>query len=329
MRSFGSRSVAVAVVGGVLALGTAPAVGASVPAPAPSRATCEAFADYFQVEYLVAFATAFASLGDANDADKAATEIADTFHLILSPKMERVTRTLARGTSPALRSLFRRQSAAFAAGVELLAGAGITKAQLASLASLDLGPNTDLQAVFGDVRLDKQELDAAVADFHDDAQSLDLNAGTPRQQRAFAAAGTACGVFPTSDLDCADVVTTDEAAALLGGPTTVKSEDGTCVYALSTAATGGTTELAIDVYESSLAFDRLTQFAENPNIPGVGDAAVSIGGFSSFSSTNSCGRTVIAKQGERTVTVAACTGDTTPSVEALAGIANDVLARAT
>ena len=84
---------------------------------------------------------------------------------------------------------------------------------------------------------------------------------------------------------------------------------------------------AVDVYASSLAYDRLAASAQKQGVSGVGDAAVTVDGFNAFSSSKACGRTLIAKQGERTVVVAACTGATPPSAETLVGVANNVLAR--
>lgn len=328
MRSW-KRRVLPAVVGALLV------VGASSPASAapreravlaPTRAACEAFADYFQVEYLVAFASTFAGIGDKQKAEATRAEIRDTFHLLLSPKLEQVTRTLADGSDPALSKLFVRQAKGFARGVALLEGVGLTKQQIQILSELDLKPETDLQQVVGDVNLDKAELKRAVKKFAASATSIDLNQATSRERRAFAAAGTACGVFP-ADVTCSQVVTTDEAAALLGVPATAKNEDGTCTYTGPPDKSRDAAELAVDVYESSLAFDRIAGSAQSQSVPGVGDAAVAVDGFSSFSSVKTCGRTLIVKQGERTVVVAACTGDTLPSTEALAGIATNVLAR--
>jgi hypothetical protein len=293
---------------------------------APTRAACEAFADYFQIEFLVAFASAFADIGDGKKAKETATEIRDTFHLILSPKLEQVTRTLADGTDPALRKLFVRQAKGFGRGVALLEDVGLTKGQIQTLSELDLKPQTDLQQVVGDVDLDKQELKRAVKRFGSSAKSIDLNQATSKEQRAFADAGSACGVFPV-DVSCSKVVTTDEATGLLGGLVTTTSKDGTCTYTGPADKSQDAAELAVDVYQSSLTFDRITESVQNQSVPGVGDAAVALDGFNSFSSVKSCGRTLVAKQGERTVVVAACTGDTRPSAEALAGIATNVLAR--
>jgi hypothetical protein len=293
---------------------------------APTRAACEAFADYFQVEFLVAFASAFAGIGDKQKAQATAVEIRDTFHLLLSPKLEQVTRTLADGTDPALRKLFVRQTRGFARGVALLEGVGLTKEQIQKLSELDLKPETDLQKVVGDVNLDKEELKRSVKKFAASAKSIDLNEATSKERRAFTAAGSACGVFPV-DISCSKVVTPDEATALLGGPVTTKNEDGTCTYTTSVDASHDDAELAVDVYESSLAFDRVTESAQHQVVPGVGDAAVAVDGFNSFSHVSTCGRTLVMKQGERTVVVAACAGDLPPSAEALAGIATNALAR--
>jgi hypothetical protein len=301
------------------------AAGSSRPAKAPTREACQAFADYFQVEYLVAFAAAFAGLGDKQQAKQTAADIRNTFHLILSPKLERIAETLADGTSPPLHKLFVAQAKAFGKGVALLEGVGLTKAQIQELATVDLKPETDLQAVVGDVDLDEQELERAAKKFGAVADSIDLETATPKEQRAFRDAGLSCGVFPV-DVDCSEIVTDDEASALLGVAATGTNEDGTCTY---TGESTGRDDavLAVDVYESSLAFDRLTESAQNQDVPGVGDGATAVEGFNSFSSIKTCGRTLFVKDGERTVVVAVCAGDTPPSAETLAGVTNDVLDR--
>ena len=328
MRSWKSR-VLPGVVGALLVIGAPPPASAAARPrlmQAPTRAACEAFADYFQVEYLVAFASAFAGIGDKEKAKATAVEIRDTFHLLLSPKLEQVTRTLADGTDPALRKLFVRQARGFARGVALLEGVGLTKEQIQKLSELDLKPETDLQKVVGDVNLDKAELKRSVKKFGASAKSIDLNEATSKERRAFTAAGSACGVFPVG-VNCARVVTPDEAAAVLGGEATTKNQDGTCTYTSSAGNGGDAPELAVDVYQSSLAFDRLGTSAQGQGVPGVGDEAAVVDGFNAFSSTNTCGRTLFVKQAEQTVVVAACTGATSPSTEALAGIATNVLAR--
>jgi len=328
MRLWKNRGLAT-LVGALLLAGAASpasAVPRELPAKTPTRAACEAFADYFQVEYLVAFASAFAGIGNKKKAAATAAEIRDTFHLLLSPKLEQVTRTLADGTDPTLRKLFVRQNRGFARGVALLARVGLTKEQIQTLSELDLKPETDLQQVIGDVNLDKQELKRSVKKFAPSSKDIDLNRATPKEQRAFSDAGSACGVFPVG-VNCARVVTPDEAAAVLGGEATTKNEDGTCTYAGPAANGGDAPELAVDVYQSSLAFDRLSTSAQGESVPGVGDAAAVVDGFNAFSSTNTCGRTLFVKQAEQTVVVAACTGDTLPSTDALTGIATNVLAR--
>lgn len=324
-----ARVIAIVVGAGLVLGATIPAAAARQgrATPEPSPAACEAFADYFQIEFLIAFASAFASLSDSKDAAASATQIRDTLHLILSPKLEQVARILARGTDSPLRALFTQHAEAFGAGVDLLEGVGLTKRQVRALSKLDLKPDTDLQAVVGDVNLNKKKLNAAAATFHDAAKAVDLNRATSKQKQAFRAAGIVCGVFPDGDLDCEQVVTPDEAAALLGTPATAKNEDGTCVYTPRTPVKGDDTELAVDMYKSALAFDRLAVSAQNQTVPGVGDAAVALDGFASFSNTKSCGRTFITKQGERTVVVASCAGTSAPSVEALAAVASNVLTR--
>ncbi len=332
------RAVAL-FVGALLVLGaSAPAMASSSAkgSTPPTRDACEAFADYFQIEYLVAFASAFAQLGDKKSAKAAAAEIRDNFHLILSPKLEQVTKTLAAGTDPVVRKLFAQQAATFAKGVALLEGLGLSKDQIQKIAAVDLKPDTDLQQVVGEVNLDKKKLKAAVKTFGASAKSVDINEATSKQRAAFSDAGTACGVFP-DHVDCSKIVTTAEATALLGSSAKVANDDGTCTYtgaapsspdSASQSSTGqDPVQLSVDVYASSLTFDRLTESGQHESVPNVGDEAVAVDGFTAFSSFKTCGRTLITKQAQRTVVVAACTGDTAPSTESLAGIATNVLTR--
>lgn len=316
-----------AVAVAALLLGTVPVAAAPAAGTDPTPEACEAFADYFQIEFLIAFASAFAQVGEKQDAEKAQDAIRDNFHLILSPKLEQVTQTLADGTDPSLRKLFKQQQQAFAKGVALLEGVGLSKDQIEKLSTVELTPDTDLQAVVGDVDLDKKALAKAVKKFGASADSIDITDATSKQKTAFTAAGASCGVFPVG-VSCKVAVTNDEAVALLGAPVTVAKDDETCVYTASdTTGASDDVELAVDVYDSALAFDRLTKSTQNQSVPGVGDAAIAADGFTSFSSAKTCGRTLFVKQGERTVVVAACNGDTPPSAEALAGIATNVLAR--
>jgi hypothetical protein len=326
----GRRTAAATLVGVLLLLAATAPVAAADPKPSaqpPTRGACEAFADYFQIEYLVAFASAFASLGGKQQPKDAEAQIRDTFHLILSPKLQKITETLAAGTRPPARRLFVQQGKVYAKGVALLEGVGLTKDQIQKLSELDLKPETDLQQVIGDVQLDKQELNRAVKKFGATTANLDLNEATAKERAAFQAAGTACGVFPAA-LDCATVVTRAEAGSLLGATPKVANEDGTCTYTVAARSAGGDDAvLAVDAYKSSLAYDRLTSSAQNQAVPGVGDAAVAVDGFNAFSSIKTCGRTLITKQAEQTVVVAACTGAPLPTTDALAGVATKVLER--
>jgi hypothetical protein len=326
MRSPRVVLVAAVATAGLL-LGAVPATAARPAAGTPpSPDACEAFSDYFQIEFLVAFASAFAQVGDQKDAAKAEAEIRNSFHLLLSPKLEQVTQTLAEGTGAPLRKLFRQQAKAFGKGVAMLDDLGLTAEQIQKLADVELTAETDLQAVVGEVDLDKQELSRATKKFGATADSIDINGATAKQKDAFSAAGSACGVFPVGG-ECKALVTADEAEAFLGAPAETADDDGTCTYTAKAGSAQNDLELAVDVYESTLAYDRLTASSQNQSVPGVGDAAIAVDGFNAFSSIKTCGRTLFVKQGDRTVVVAACAGDTPPTAESLVGIANNVLAR--
>ncbi len=332
MPSWKRRTVALAL-GAILVLGaSAPAMASSVakdPKP-PTRAACAAFVDYFQIEVLVALASGFAQAGNKKKSEKTANNIRDTFRLVLSPKLQQVTQTLADGTDPAVRTLFAQAAKAYGRGVALLEGAGLSKTQIAKLAKFDLKPDMDLQQVVGDVNLSKQKLKQAVKEFSSSfsssAAQVDPKRATSKQRSGFQALSSSCGASPV-EVDCSSIVTADEAAAFLGVAVTTENDDGPCTYTGPDDEDGRAAELAVSVWSSLLIYDQLTEGVPSQSVPGVGDAAVVINGFSTEGRGGTCGRTLFVKQGEHTVSVAACTGDTDPTTEALAGVANSVLAR--
>jgi hypothetical protein len=295
-------------------------VVAATAAPAPasrariSAAGCDAFADYFTIEFLVAFASAFAGLGDELGTDGAAKgkknpvtkeDIQDVFHLVFSPKLEAVTATLAREAPKSIRGLFARQRDVFARGVHQLAGIGLTKRQLAALAKLDLKPDTDIKSVLGDVDLPKAELTAAAREFGKHADDLDLNDVVSKdQQRDFQRTGATCGVFPVTGLDCKSLVSTDLTRALVGGTAKVTNDQGTCTYAGPKDPGGDEPVMMIDVYKTPRAFGRLVEQLQGGE--SIDEDTHLSQGFSTFSSTKTCGKTLYGRTSDSTVVIAVC-----------------------
>jgi len=287
-------------------------VGASTRRAPLSNKTCDAFVDYFQIEFLVAFANAFAGVGQdsgtgvgGNDRSPTREQVQDTFHLILSPKLEVLTGTLARGGPKSIRSLFARQQAVFARGIRLLGDAGLTKSQLEALANLDLSPDTDVSQVLGDVKLSKRKIAAAAKEFGKHSGDLNLDdKTTPAQQRAFLKAGTGCGVFPGTDAACDELVSNELQRRLLGGATTVKDDQGSCTYTGPKDAHGDEPVLIVDLYGSQRTFDRLVEQLQGGEK--VNPDTYLTEGFSSFANTKTCGRTLYSKTADGTLVVALC-----------------------
>jgi hypothetical protein len=293
----------------VLTIAGPATAGASTPRQKLSNEACDGFADYFTIEFLVAFASAFAGLGgESAKADDGSTvtadDVANTFHLIFSPKLEKITGTLAAESPKSIRKLFARQHAVFAQGVDMLEELGLTKRQLKVLSELDLSPNTDVAQLLGEVKVSKAKLLTAAKDFGKIAAPLDLNdSTTAAQQRAFQQTGTRCGVFPESDLDCESLVGTELSAPLVGGDPAVKNDQGSCTYTGPAGADGDEPVMIVDVYPSPRTFDRLIKAL--PDAEKVGDAYVA-DGFSSFSSTKTCGKTLYSQNDGDTIVVALC-----------------------
>jgi hypothetical protein len=282
--------------------------------PRISNAGCDAFADYFTIEFLVAFAAAFAGLGEelggtteqGSGRPVTKEDIQDVFHLIFSPKLEDVTGTLAREAPRSIRSLFAKQQAVFARGVEKLEALGLTKKQIQVLAQLNLTADTDIKELLGDVDIPKARITAAARDFGKDADALDLNdVVTKSQQAAFQRTGSTCGVFPISDVDCESLVGTDLTSRLVGGVATVTNDDGSCVYAGPKDPGSDAPAMVIDVYKTRRSFARLVE-----QLQGTGeevDADTHLGdGFSTFASTKTCGKTLYARTTDATLVIAVC-----------------------
>jgi hypothetical protein len=290
----------------VIAVVLVPSPASAAVGRAPKPAFCNAFAQYFDLSFQIQFVKAFAG---ATGDETAQEQVGDVFVLILSPKLENLTSTMADTAPRPIRSLFADQAQVFARGSDALEDLGITRQQIETLAKapVDLS-NEDLNALLGEVDVSEQDLEAAAAEFDGDAV-LETAEASPAKQASFERAIQACGIVPITGLDCDELVTPDEAAAALGSAAQVDTENGSCVYVGSAQDTGDPAELTVEVYEGSRAYQRLTQDATNQSVPGLGERATAIEGYATFSSTKTCGRTIVADDGERTVVVALCVPD--------------------
>ena len=290
----------------------APAAAPSTRAQKLSTAACDAFADYFTIEFLVAFASAFAGLGEELDSgsgggDEQITkeDIQDIFHLVFSPRLESVTATLGKEAPKSIRGLFAKQRAVFADGIDKLEEIGVTKKQLVALARLDLSADADVKQILGDVDIPKRKLTAAAREFGKRADALDLNDEVSKaQQRDFQQTGTTCGVFPASARDCEQLVASDLSSPLVGGEPTVGNNDGSCTYAGPTGADGDEPVMAVDVYQTPRTFERLVEQLQGAEELDPDTRLAD--GFSSFSSTKTCGKTLYTRTDDQSIVIAVC-----------------------
>ena len=330
MRGCLTRLATVVACGALLAAAVPTATGASTRS-APSAKFCAAFQEYFgasfAVELAASLARSFEEAGDGGPGGGTADEVRNTFYLVLSPKLEKVTRQMSTSGPRVLRATLRKQAEIFAAGVEQLRDLGVTDEQIDALANATLDTtNADLEEETGKLDIKKAELAKAARAFGKKSDELDASAVSEKQRKAYTAAGSQCGTFPSTAVDCETLVTPDEATEVLG--VDAKRDPDDCAYEGPEPETGLTPALAVDVYESALAFENLTKSAQNQNVPNVGDDAVALEGYSSFSSTKTCGKTLVVKDGDRTVVVALCLPDDADvPIETLAALAQQVLER--
>jgi hypothetical protein len=305
---------------------TAGAAGASAQR-APGAEFCSGFADYFAASVVVQFAVGLADAFDTGHTGKA-EEVRTSFLLVLSPKLELVTRTMAQSGPALLRPPFAKQAKAFGIGVGLLRKAGLTEAQITGIAqgAIDSG-DTSLEQLTANLNVDAAAIGKATLAFRKQLTAVDLGRVPKKQRQAFSTAGTQCGVFPKAHLDCTKLVTPDEAIAALGLSLDLDSSSP-CLYVGPTPATGDTPSLSVDVYVSAFAFSNLTKSVQNQDVPGVGERAVAIAGSASFSSINTCGKSLVTLQGDRTVVVALCLPNNADvPIDTLTSLATKVLTR--
>lgn len=310
--------------------GVSPALGGVAGATTrrgPDAEFCSGFSDYFAASVVVQFAVGLADAFDTKHTGKA-EEVRSSFLLVLSPKLELVTRTMARSGPALLRPPFAKQAKAFGIGVGLLRDAGLTEAQITEIAHAAIdSSDTSLEQLTGKIDVSAAAIRKAAGTFKKQLNAIDIGRVPKKQRQAFSTAGTQCGVFPTSHVDCTTLVTPNEAIAALGISVDLDAESP-CLYVGPTPASGDTPSLSVDVYVSAMAFANLTKSAQNQDVPGVGDQATAIAGSASFSSINACGKSLVTRQGDRTVVVALCLPNNADvPIGTLSALATNVLAR--
>jgi hypothetical protein len=306
---------AAALLAAAMALATAPVVGASTRTTPRSEAGCEAFNDYFQVNFAVAFLTGFAeAFEDFDDADGSATndqpdidQLRNVVFLVLSPKLEQSTSVLAKQGPKQLRKVFMEQRAVYRDGSAILQDdLGLSDEQIDAIRDADFGKDTP-DALADELGIGQADLEAAADEFGEQSDVLTAEDATASQSRAFERLATGCGSVPDSGVDCDEVVTTDLRDELLGSRSTVESDGGTCTYTGAEEDDGDEPVLGVNVYRTAESYDRLVE--QNSAIAAIDADNATIDGYTMFSSFKTCGRTLFSRTGDATVVVALCSAD--------------------
>jgi hypothetical protein len=289
---------------GLLAIATAPGVSAA-PTAAPPDAFCAAYSEVFDVSFRIVFNAQFvesANPGAGNEAER-------EFALILSPKLEQLSRVLADNAAPPLDRALRRQADAYAKGVALLQAAGLTQAQVDALAAAPSDISSDdLAALLAGANLQQAGIVRAADQLARVRKDGDIAAASAAARQAYQDAGVDCGVLPEPGVRCKKLVTPTEASAVLGAKARVRTKGNTCLATVGSKPAADGPLIGIDVYRSARAFDRITAGNEGQAVAGVGEAASMLGSFNTFGSIKTCGRSLVVKAGDRTTVVAACLG---------------------
>jgi hypothetical protein len=327
MRKLTAPLLAVALAAVLVVPLAASDAAAARPASAqPSEGFCTAVSEYFQISFALSFIAAFAEGfgGDEVDPDEL-EDVQALFQLALSPKFAALTSTLAEDTDDRdLRKGFARLNDTYQSGVDLLReDVGLTRAQIRQIAEAEIEPDSDGDQVIEDTGANERKLRAAARKFQKQIPELELTDLGRKAARAFQGAATDCGVFPAGDLDCEELVPQDLVVAVIGEIADTETDSG-CVYQ-GPESDDDQAELAVEVYNSAAAYDRLTEQGQNQDVPGVGDEATALEGFTSFSSFKTCGTTLVVLSGETTVTVAGCVPDGDVTADQLVPVAQAAL----
>jgi hypothetical protein len=107
-----------------------------------------------------------------------------------------------------------------------------------------------------------------------------------------------------SDINCQTLVGDELTSPLIGGAATVKNDSGSCTYQGPKDPGGDAPVMIIDVYQTPRSFARLVeQLGGGEQI----DADTHLAdGFSTFSSTKTCGKTLYSRTADSSVVIAVC-----------------------
>jgi hypothetical protein len=323
MKRFGQLVAAVTATA-ILMLAPVPAGAGGTP---PSEEFCTAFADYYAVQFLIAFAESFSVLDEENG-DGEDNNVVAELYLVFSPKLELTTETMLESPPRSLEKGLKRQLKIWRTGVKLLqSDVGLSDEAIETIANLDPdATGGEAEEVLGEEISDKK-LRAAAKKYAESIESLRENASrTEAQALEFAATG--CGVIPDPTVDCETLVTDDEAAALLGEVSVTETEEG-CSWVGPESDTADTNQLTVEVFNSPTAYTRNTELLAGTGepVPAIGEQATAFDGFSSQTRGSSCGRTLIAVAGEQTLQIALCLGETPVTTDQLVGIFQQVSGR--
>jgi hypothetical protein len=325
MRGRIGRWCAVVVAAAMLVLAVVPAAGARA-GGAPSAEFCGAFAEIYAVQFLVALAEGFSDAAD-DETGGEEHDVGAEIYLVLSPRLERETETMLDTPPKPLENGLKRQLKVWRTGVSLLReDVGLDDDNIETIAETDVESTTsDDEGPLGDVS--EKKIAAAGKKYR---KSLDsLEGGTSRKEdRAFDRATTNCGIVPDPDVDCAALVTDEEATALLGEISETTEGEG-CSWVGPDVEEGSEPALAVEVFATDLAYERLTgQLAgDGEPVPALGEQAAVFEGYSSQTLGGTSGRTLVAVVDGRTLQVALRLGDAEVTTEQLVGLANQVIGR--
>lgn len=309
------RVLGAVVVAGAIAAPTAATAGDDAK---PSRRFCSQYLEYNVLIETVSRARSL--LGEAFEDEGDDTE---AFAVVaLSAPLGDVTAKMARSAPRSPRDGFRATADAYRGGATVLEDAGLTPDQIAELPG-DVTDTTQIVAGQPTPQLDEIMADLGIADpaaFFSAGREV-VDAVDEAQLTAFGAlpddVDEQCGIAPSDDFECDELLDLDTVADVLGSIDETESTRG-CEW------TGNDEIVSVAVFKSAAAFDLLSaRLFEPKDVTGVGDEGAAGSGYTSETSGGTSGMTLVVREGRRTVRVSASLDDTTP--EQLTGLAQQVL----
>jgi hypothetical protein len=251
--------------------------------------------------------------------------------LLLAPRQARFAETARQtATNTAEAQYWSRQAKAQRTGVALLQNAGLTDGELDALADHEFVDSTGSSGIDGsvvdvvgkdvDTRLGK-----APAQFSKELKRRlggNLSAG---ERTALGFVAEACGVVPDSAAACARLLTSTDAARVVG-EVAKTSTQGECLWQGAKSATGAP-QLVVRVYETAGTFDwyaTVSRLGTRTPVAGTGDQAVWTE-LSPIGTACSQTRTLVVRAGDRTVVVGVCDGSGAANEDAVLAAARTVV----